>query len=374
MMAEHNILNVDVQNADRIMTIVWEDGHRRSFHSIWLRDNCRCSYCRHPNGQKLASINELPADIRVISVVCENDGLHLQFSPDNHSAQFDSAWLRNFSESNTLPQKTLWDVEWFSMAEISRDYAHIRTGGAALAEWLELVVRYGVAVLHDVPAEKEMVCNIVEWFGYVRETNYGRLFEVKSIADPNNLAYTNMPLSVHTDNPYRDPPPGLQLFHCLQNTIGGGDSIVVDGFMAAKILAEENGRHYDKLARHAVPFRFCDSVADLRSRLPVLDIAPDGVMRAVNFNSRAIQAFDIPFDEQPEYYAAYRHFFEILQRPKLNLRFKMEVGDLSIVDNRRILHGRVGFESGGGRHLQGCYADSDALLSTWRMLRSVGKQ
>ena len=58
-------------------------------------------------------------------------------------------------------------------------------------------------------------------------------------------------------------------------------------------------------------------------------------------------------------------FSEILQRSELNLQFKMESGDLFIVDNRRVLHGRTGFAGSGGRHLQGCYADRDALLSTW---------
>ena len=35
---------------------------------------------------------------------------------------------------------------------------------------------------------------IVELFGFVRETNYGRLFDVRSEADPINLAYTGLGL------------------------------------------------------------------------------------------------------------------------------------------------------------------------------------
>ena len=44
-------------------------------------------------------------------------------------------------------------------------------------------------------------------------------------------------------------------------------------------------------------------------------------------------------------------------------------GDLFIVDNRRVLHGRKAFATAGGRHLQGCYADLDGLLSTLAVLR-----
>lgn len=374
MTREQDIHSVALHGGGNLLEVAWEDGNRESFHAMWLRDNCSCPQCRHPNGQKLTNIGDFPEDVRVVSAVHENGGLRLAFSPDNHSAQFDFAWLRNFPAANALPQPVLWDLESLSVADVSRDYAAVSAGGSPLAEWLGLVVHYGCAVLRGAPAVEKTVCRIVEWFGHVRETNYGRLFEVRAVADPNNLAYTGMALSAHTDNPYRDPPPGLQLLHCLQNSIGGGDSVLVDGFMAAKILAEENAAHYHELSRHAVPFCFCDGAADLRSRLPILEIAPGGGTSAVNFNNRSIAALDIPGGEQPAYYAAYRHFSEILRRPKLNLHFKLEGGDLFIVDNRRILHGRTEFAGGGGRHLQGCYADRDALLSTWRILRGRDKQ
>ena len=373
MVTEQSAHSVNI-HGNGLVEVAWEDGARESFHAIWLRDNCSCPQCRHPTGQKLTNIGDLPADMRVVSAECEDDGLRLVFSPDGHSAYFNFVWLRNFAADNAPPQQILWDSETLSVADISRDYAAVNAGGADLAGWLGLVAHYGCAVLRGAPAEEETVCRIVEWFGYVRETNYGRFFEVRAVANPNNLAYTGLALSVHTDNPYRDPPPGLQLLHCLQNTVTGGDSILVDGFMAAKILAEENAAHYCELSRRAVPFHFRDGAADLRNRLPILDATPDGGMRAVNFNNRSLAALDIPVDEQPAYYAAYRHFAEILQRPGLNLRFMMESGDMFIVDNRRILHGRTGFEGGGGRHLQGCYADRDALLSTWRIIRNGGKQ
>ena len=75
---------------------------------------------------------------------------------------------------------------------------------------------------------------VAELFGYVRETNYGRWFEVSAEVNPSNLAYTNLGLQAHTDNPYRDPVPTLQFLACLENTVEGGDSIVVDGFASQR--------------------------------------------------------------------------------------------------------------------------------------------
>jgi gamma-butyrobetaine dioxygenase len=40
----------------------------------------------------------------------------------------------------------------------------------------------------------------------------------------------------HTDNPYRDPVPTVQLLHCLRTSEDGGDTGLVDGFAAAAAL------------------------------------------------------------------------------------------------------------------------------------------
>ena len=70
------------------------------------------------------------------------------------------------------------------------------------------------------------------------------------------------------------------------------------------------------------------------------------------------------------FYAAYRRFASILERPELEVTFMLAPGDLFIVDNRRVMHGRKGYSGTGSRHLQGCYADIDGLLSTLAVLEA----
>ena len=65
---------------------------------------------------------------------------------------------------------------------------------------------------------------------------FGALFDVRSTAEASDLAYTSLPLDPHTDNPYRDPVPGVQLLHCLVNETSGGHSTLVDGLAAARAL------------------------------------------------------------------------------------------------------------------------------------------
>jgi gamma-butyrobetaine dioxygenase len=47
----------------------------------------------------------------------------------------------------------------------------------------------------------------------------------------------------------------------------------------------------------------------------------------------------------------------------------MGAGDLYIVDNHRVMHGRTGFSSGGARHLQSCYIERDELVSRLTVLQ-----
>ena len=103
--------------------------------------------------------------------------------------------------------------------------------------------------MYDSPTTELTVLDIATRFGYVRETNFGRFFDVRSVPKANDLAYSPVPLGPHTDNPYRDPVPGLQLLHCLANSTDGGESVVVDGFAAAHRLRDADEAAFLRLAR-----------------------------------------------------------------------------------------------------------------------------
>jgi len=211
-------------------------------------------------------------------------------------------------------------------------------------------------------------------FGYVRETNYGRSFDVRTQVNPINLAYTNLGLQAHTDNPYRDPTPGLQILACLQNTVNGGESIVVDGFKAAERLQARSPRSFQQLAQHCVRFEYVGAPGvRLRSKRPILELGPDGELIAVRFNNRSAAPFtDIPFDDMADYYAAYRQMAELIEDQALAVSFKLAPGELFIVDNLRVLHARKPIAGPGERWLQGCYADRDGLFSTLAALEDGG--
>ena len=353
--------------------IVWGDGHRSLFHAIWLRDNCTCADCHDPdNGQRRFDITALPADLSIADATAESaNAVTFTYAPGGHVVRLDASWLRAhcYSQAGRRQRRDtpqLWGGE-LADALPKADYDDICASRSALAGWLENVSNLGFALLHGVPLEDGAVARVAELFGFVRETNYGRVFDVMSKSAPNNLAFTNQALGIHTDNPYRHPSPGLQLLHCLAASAGGGETILVDGFRAAERLRRDSPEYFALLSTHEVPFHFQDAANDLRARSRLISTDPDGAIRAVRYNNRSTAALDLPADVMAGFYAAYRHFGMLLRAPEAELGFRLAPGDLVIMDNHRVLHGRRQFGDDAGRHLQGCYADWDALDSFLRI-------
>lgn len=354
------------------LTVDWADGRRSRFAAIWLLDN-RPDGRHGPDGQRLFDVAELPEEPAIEAAAADGGNVRVEFA-GGPSPEFSAAWLRDHavdpeSRAERREARRLWDR---TLAEDlpSGRYEEVARSDAALAAWLRQVRDYGFALLTGVPAEPGMVCRVIELFGHVRETNYGRLFDVISVEQPANLAYTGLALGNHTDNPYRDPVPQLQLLHCLEAAPTGGESIVVDGFHAAERLRRDHADEFALLTRHAVPFRYVErGKVDLRCRAPLIELDYAGNVRAVRYNNRSAAPFDLPEEVMVPYYRACRRFSRLLHDPQATVGFKLAAGDLFIVDNQRVLHGRRGF--GGKRHLQGAYSDKDGLLSRLRVLEGA---
>ena len=240
----------------------------------------------------------------------------------------------------------------------------------ALYRWLGDVVRFGFAFLSDGPVEDGALLRIIGRFGYVRETIYGRHFEARSQVNPTNLASTGLGPQAHTDNPYRDPLPTLQILYCLESSASGGDNMVVDGFAAAQRLRDENTDMFDVLADHCARFTYEGSAdVSLTARRPLIQLAPDGQLVGVSFNNRsAAGTTDVPFDKMPLFYQAIRRFAGIIDDPSIEVAFRLNSGNSFSVDNTRVLHARKAFSGSGSRWLQGAYADRDSLQSRHRVL------
>ena len=138
---------------------------------------------------------------------------------------------------------------------------------------------------------------------------------------------------------------------------------------AAAALRDEDPDSFGVLTRTPWPFGYVDKETELRACQPLIGLSPCGRIREVRFNNRSMLAPRLPFEPARAAYAAYRAWATLLGRPEFRLSLRLAPGDCLIVDNTRVLHARTAFAATGERHLQGCYADLDGLLSTLAVLR-----
>lgn len=374
--------HVELLDDGRAIAVHWADGHYARYHAIWLRDNALDEATRSPaNGQRLITIQDVPEATRIEAATIVDRALKLRFVPEEKLVHYQSDWLRRNMYDLDLderrgglpPDVETWDAT-LDPANVTSDFIAITERKDALSTWLSYVRRYGFARLTGGSVKSGALLNVVEPFGYVRETNYGKWFEVRTEINPSNLAFTGLGLQAHTDNPYRDPVPTLQVLYCLENAAEGGDSQVVDGFSAAKRLQALDPKSFDLLSGHCARFSYqVDGKVHLTARKPMIELDADEQLTAIRFNNRSIAPIaDVPYDDMLAYYAAYRCFSEIIDDPAMAVSFKLAPGDSFIVDNTRVLHGRTGYTAeAGSRWLQGCYADKDGLLSTLAVLERL---
>ena len=350
------------------------------FHAIWLRDNAQDDETRDQiNGQRLIALKEIPSETWVSDARVEADSLVITFKPENKVIRYDFDWLmeNNYDEVKNLKRGWIsqdhetWDSDLAYVP--SCDFDKLIKRNKLTLKWLADVRKYGFGKITNGPITEGALFKVIELFGYVRETNYGKHFEVRTEVNPSNLAFTGLALQAHTDNPYRDPVPTLQLLYCLESSAAGGENMLVDGFKAITRLREENEEYFDLLSNYSARFEYKNNKdVHLKSRRPIIELSSNGELLAIRFNNRSMSAVnDVPFDKMENWYSAYRRLGEIIDDPNMEITFRLNPGEAFIVDNTRVLHARKGYSGTGKRWLQGCYSDKDGLNSAFYSLEKA---
>ena len=357
----------------RTLTIDWADGHRSTFHTVWLRDNCSCDVCGdHSGGHRFFELNELPADLSLTAEMA-GDLLRLTWRADGHITHFDPAWLRAHCYSDTERQKrrkgpATWDATMTGHLP-EADYERARQDPAELFRLLDAVRRHGICLLRNVPAKSEATKEIAGLIGHIRETHYGRIFEIYSTPEPAVIANAPVPLRPHTDENFREPPPGIMIFHSIRaSQDGGGASVMTDGFKLAEDLRTLDPEAFDLLTRVPIPHRrFIDGVG-LRAEAPVIQLDHFGEIREFRLNERTMGPIDLPGELIEPVYAALATMFQMTYDPKYHVHHLLMDGEALVFDNARVLHARTGFN--GNRHVRLTHVGSDEVYSRWRQLKS----
>ncbi|EMC93396.1 hypothetical protein BAUCODRAFT_141887 [Baudoinia panamericana UAMH 10762] len=334
--------------------------------------------------------------------------------------------------STALPQRVPWTTTRFVQDVDDIDYEAYLSDDVVLLQALHHLHTHGLLFLTGVPDSGAAVVDIVERIGPLKNTFYGSTWDVRSVPEAKNVAYTAQDLGFHMDLMYMHQPPHLQFLHCIRSSASGGASLFTDSFRAAKELFVEDVQafqtlcfewvnfhynhpesHYYYQPRHVIELQplifgdLKDSSGNLEALLeraqqsasadvaestpPHLDIANwlQAIAWAPPFQApfsykqllsnlsstelggqpSLLQRFNMHVER---WHKAASTFNTLIQKHEGIYERMMKPGECVIFDNRRVLHARRAFEVGDAgkeRWLKGAYLDWDPYMSKLKVLQ-----
>src|SRR6056300_1424208 len=347
------------------------DGSKKEIHPFWLRERVNGDqYFDKGTQQRLFDPTELKNDIKIKKLNILNNFLEVTFEDGAFTKIAIQSILKEFANDNDI--KLIEKVKWnsslkdFNYFKYNENFFEDKLMHDALIKFYQ----YGFVIFKDVPTENNFLVKFANSIGSIRRTNFGEYFDVKSKPNPNDLAYTSLPLAPHTDNPYRNPVPCIQMLHCIENEVSGGFSTLVDGYTVTEDLKNENPDFYKILTEVKVKFKFIDKEVVLEDWSELIKLNDDKTFKQVRFSPRLDYVPMLDKEKLDLYYKARKKLSEMYNSDKYRVEFKLAPKDLLMMDNHRLLHGRTAYETKEGkRFLQGCYIDYDSTEGKLRHLK-----
>ncbi|KAJ5153578.1 Taurine catabolism dioxygenase TauD/TfdA [Penicillium coprophilum] len=356
----------------------------------YLRDSCQCGSCKDQHSkQRSFRTSDIPKDISPSWVNWDGNKLSIRWAKDIGESQtaHESTWDRDFlrtpifnthrQHSNRNSKPIMWGRAQMERSQHWVSYSDYIADDFKFAIAMQQLERLGLIFVKDIPDSRSMVEAIATRMGPLRNTFYGSTFDVRTVPQATNVAYTNQFLGFHMDLMYMNEPPGYQLLHCLENSCSGGESMFADTFSVAKIMSERYPEDYKVLREQRLGYEYRHEEHIYYNERPVFEHDSDtGDLRHVNY-SPPFQS-PLPSRDEKDHDAgsvnklrdALATFASIIDNPKHTFELKLSPGDCVIFDNRRTLHARRQFNaSTGSRWLAGAYVDTDALLSRFSVCK-----
>ena len=338
------------------------DGEKKEIHPFWLRERVNGDrFVDIKTKQRLFDPTQIQENIKINDINLSKDFLEVTFNDGASTKLSIQELIEEFSNNDFI--KLIKKVEWdSSLGDLNIfDFKENFFEKEEMYNALVSFYKYGFVIFKNVPIKDNFLINFANSIGSVRRTNFGEFFNVRSKPNPNDLAYTSLPLAPHTDNPYRNPVPCIQILHCIENNVQGGLSTLVDGFTVTEKLKKDFPKYYKILSEVKVRFQFVDQSVVLEDWAEMIRVDENGEFKQVRFSPRLDFVPLLDLDKLELYYNARKKISELYNSDKYRIQFKLSPGDLLMMDNYRLLHGRTAYNSNeGDRFLQGCYIDYDS--------------
>jgi gamma-butyrobetaine dioxygenase len=365
--------DMQFENQGGHLNVSYDDGFRHTYHAFWLRESSdEPSYRDKRTGHKIQDADAIPLDVQIVNVQGEGDIADISFS-DGHRSIYSLAKLKAAAQqpmtSELIGEKQPWNsaldpLPWHKLSVLKKN-------PQALLDLLNDLATLGFAVVRGVPEVNQGSREFLDLLGHTRITNNGDIEDIKALPTGKtyDLSMTPRALEPHVDNPYRLPQPGYTTLHCIQNDAVGGDSALVDGLYVAKTIRRDRPDLFEALTTVPVVFRYIDDQAILETSLPFISLGPDGSIQHIRYHGRCDQVIATDPETLTTFYEARRLYSSLINDRQTQVRFKLNPGEMFIVDNYRLFHARTAFNlETGARHMQQAYIDRDVVSSRQKTL------
>jgi len=348
-----------------------KQGAKKEIHPFWLRERVNSeNFLDQKTQQRLFDPTMLKNSSEISKVNISDKFLEVSFKDGSYAKLVIENILKEFEKDNELYfiNKISWksDFQNNNIYKFNKNFFEEKIMYESLLDFY----KYGFVIFENVPTQDNFIVNFANSIGSIRRTNFGEFFNVKSKPNPNDLAYTSLPLAPHTDNPYRKPVPCIQLLHCIENEVGGGLSTLVDGLAVTEELKKEHPSFFQILTEIKVRFQFVDDNVVLEDWAEMIQLDENKRLKQVRFSPRLDFVPLMDKGKLELYYAARNKISEMYNSEKFRIEFKLKPGDLLMMDNYRLLHGRTEYNANeGNRFLQGCYIDYDSTEGKLKHLK-----
>lgn len=389
-----------VDDAHLGAVVEWQPASGRApmhIHPVWLLESCTCERCRYPStGRRRQEALLVSTDVRPLRVWVDGGFIHAEWPDGHHSVTVppsnssDSDGPSN-SDGRAPAVPTAGSASGPDLDVVTWDVDADRGArGKLLSEILASLLADGAVLVSGVPTNEEALLGFARWFGPVRPSGYGEVWEIDTTAESGPVspdAVTSLDgLSPHTDLPYRQLPPGVQfLLSCRADGVGGA-STLVDGRRVVEQLEADDLRTLmevpvrygfgpvDKPIERApvegAPLDHPSQAAPSHRTVrydhvgPVVEFDADGVLSVLRHAPGLIEDLDPDPDRFARLHRALSNLTALTNDPANQIVHRLEPGELLIFDNHRMLHGRTPVELAPGerRYLLGLYIDRDDVV------------
>lgn len=332
----------------------------KRFHYIWLRENCPNSRYPAPYQQLYdANISTRPEKPKPLSILIKDEQLVIDWDENpSYRSIFDISWLLNCAydpqpETESESKNILWDKAWLKDHPPKQYNVHSLADESCLNQLFNL----GFVILENIASEK--LESFLSSIGPLRNTDYGKSFHLKARESPSSNEGCTLP--PHNDLSYWQGHRVAQFIYCVKHKAIGGESLLVDGFRAARDFRQHYPDFFQILADTPVKFWLLDHKHKyfFCNTASIFELDLSGNVSTVRFSQRNCRPH-LPFEQVDIFYQAYSKFFHYLKNPDYQYHFRLKPRDCLLFQNFRVLHGRTAFDSTtGSRKLKSGYLDWD---------------